>query len=141
MPTPTPPVPTILVVDDDAAVRLIAARILSGWGFRVQEAETAEEAFAALLSARDRPQLILIDIILPGADGVTLAEQIQEEWPGQRVLYMSSYPAEILRAHRVDGPVLVKPFTQDELLRQVEAALTRQPPDQVRAAPQTRRSG
>jgi CheY-like chemotaxis protein len=133
MPTPTPPVPSILVVDDDTTVRLIASRILSGWGFRVREAETAEEAFAALLTTRDRPQLILIDVVLPGADGVTLAQQILEEWPGQPILYMSAYPAEVLRAHRVDAPVLVKPFTQAELLRGVEEALS--PPG--RAAPIT----
>ncbi len=124
MPTPTPPVPSILVVDDDTTVRLIASRILSGWGFRVREAETAEEAFAALLTTGDRPQLILIDVVLPGADGVTLAQQILEEWPGQPILYMSAYPAEVLRAHRVDAPVLVKPFTQAELLRGVEEALS-----------------
>jgi len=135
MPTPTPLVPSILVVDDDPNVRLVAARILGGWGFRVREAETAEEAFAALLSEPDRPQLILIDVILPGADGVTLAGQVCEEWPNQRVLYMSAYPAEILRARRVEGPVLVKPFTQDELLRQVEAALTRKPGEPVTDAP------
>jgi CheY-like chemotaxis protein len=111
-------------VDDDPNVRRVAARILGGWGFRVREAETAEEAFADLVSEPDRPQLILIDVILPGADGVTLAQQVREEWPDQRVLYMSAYPAEILRARRVQEPVLVKPFTQDELLRQVEAALT-----------------
>jgi CheY-like chemotaxis protein len=137
MPTPTPPVPSILIVDDDPNVRLIAARILGGWGFRIREAETAEEAFAVLLSGADRPQLILIDVILPGADGVTLAQQIHEEWPNQRVLYMSAYPAEILNARRVQGPVLVKPFTQDELLRQVEAALTRTPGAQVTAGSQT----
>jgi DNA-binding response OmpR family regulator len=135
MPTPTPPVPSILVVDDDPNVRLIAARILGGWGFRVREAETAEEAFAVLLSEPDRPQLILIDVVLPGADGVTLAGQVREEWPDQRVLYMSAYPAEILRARRVEEPVLVKPFTQDELLRQVEAALTRKPGEPVTDAP------
>ncbi len=138
MPTPTPPVPTILVVDDDAAVRLIASRILGGWGFQIREAETAEEAFAALLSQPDRPQLILIDVVLPGADGVTLAEQIHEEWPDQRVLYMSAYPAEVLRARRMNAPVLSKPFTQDELLRQVEAALTREPWRQVIAVPPLR---
>lgn len=135
MPTPTLTVPSILVVDDDANVRLIASRILGGWGFRIREAETAEEAFAVLLSTRDRPQLILIDVILPGADGVTLAEQIREEWPSQRVLYMSAYPAEVLQAHRVDAPVLTKPFTQEELLRQVEAALTRSVEAEVTAEP------
>ncbi len=127
MPTPTPPVPSILIVDDDPSVRLIAARTLAGWGFRIREAETAEEAFAVLNSEPDRPQLILIDVVLPGADGVTLAGQVREEWPDQRVLYMSAYPTEILRARRVEEPVLEKPFTQDELLRQVEAALARAP--------------
>jgi DNA-binding response OmpR family regulator len=135
MPTPTPPVPSILIVDDDPNVRLIAAKTLAGWGFRIREAETAEEAFAALMSEPDRPQLLLIDVVLPGADGVTLAGQVREEWPNQRVLYMSAYPAEILRARRVQEPVLVKPFTQDELLRQVEAALTRAPNAPVTSAP------
>jgi CheY-like chemotaxis protein len=133
MPTPPRSVPTILVVDDDATVRTIASRILGGWGFRVCEAETAEEAFAALLSARDRPQLILIDVILPGADGVTLAELILEEWPDQRLLYMSAYPAEVLRAHGVNAPVLVKPFTQNQLLQRVETALVEQARRQVTA--------
>lgn len=128
MPTPTPPVPTILVVDDDANVRLIASRILGGWGFRIREAETAEEAFAALFSEPERPQLILIDVILPGADGVTLAQQIREEWPDQRVLYMSAYPADMLRGLGVEQPVLVKPFSQEELLRGVEAGLRSHPP-------------
>ncbi len=135
MPTPTPPVPSILIVDDDPNVRLIAAKTLAGWGFRIREAETAEEAFAVLTSEPDRQQLILIDVVLPGADGVTLAGQVREEWPDQRVLYMSAYPAEILRARRVEEPVLVKPFTQDELLRQVEAALTRAPKGTAADAP------
>ena len=135
MSIPSPSVPSILVVDDDATVRLIASRILSGWGFHVREAETAEEAFAALLTTPDRPQLILIDIVLPGADGVTLAQQILEEWPAQRVLYMSGYPDEVLRAHRVNAPVLVKPFTQEALLRQVEAALTAPPRAGITARP------
>ena len=77
MPTPTPPVPSILIVDDDPNVRLIAAKTLAGWGFRIREAETAEEAFAALMSEPDRPQLLLIDVVLPGADGVTLAGQVR----------------------------------------------------------------
>lgn len=123
MPSPTPPVPSILVVDDDADVRQIASRILGTWGFRVREAETAEEAFAALLSEPDRPQLILIDLVLPASDGVTLAQQIREEWPHQRVLYMSGYPAEVLRASGSDAPVMEKPFTPGQLLQHVEAAL------------------
>jgi two-component system cell cycle sensor histidine kinase/response regulator CckA len=135
MPQPTmPAVPSILVVDDEVAVRRSAYRCLSEWGFRVLEAETADDALAVLFAARDRPQLVVIDIILPGKDGITLAQQIREEWPAQRILYMSAYPLEVLVGHGfhdLDGGFLVKPFTRDTLLREVEAALSRPAPSRA----------
>jgi CheY-like chemotaxis protein len=122
-------VPSILVVDDEPIVRGAVIRILSGWGFRVHEAETAEEAMTVLTSfAGERPQLVIIDIILPGDNGVELARQIREEFPSQRVLFMSAYPQDVLWAEGLRDTTEVfmsKPFTSEELIRKVEAALTR----------------
>lgn len=136
MPTPTKPVPGILVVDDEPIVRGAVIRALSGWGFRIHEAETAQEAMTVLTAfAGEQPQLVIIDIILPDDNGVRLAEQIREEFPTQRILYMSAYPRDVVWTEGLrDGTeeFLPKPFTAEELIRKVEAALTGAGPAAVR---------
>jgi two-component system, cell cycle sensor histidine kinase and response regulator CckA len=120
--------PSILVVDDQATVRRMAHRLLSEWGFRVFEAETGEEAMEVLATARVRIQLVIVDIVMPLADGVQVTRKILERWPDQRVLYMSAYPAEVLREYglnELDVPFLAKPFTREELLSGVSDALAR----------------
>ncbi|HEX2610089.1 MAG TPA: response regulator [Gemmatimonadales bacterium] len=118
--------PSILVVDDQPTVRRMAHRLLSEWGFRVFEAETGEEAMEVLETARAGVQLVIVDVVMPLADGVQVTRHIQERWPGQRVLYMSAHPAEVLSQYglaELDVPFLAKPFTRDELLTKVSGAL------------------
>ena len=118
--------PSILVVDDQPTVRRMAHRLLSEWGFRVFEAETGEEAMEVLETARAGVQLVIVDVVMPLADGVQVTRHIQERWPGQRVLYMSAHPAEVLAQYglaELDVPFLAKPFTRDELLTKVSTAL------------------
>jgi two-component system, cell cycle sensor histidine kinase and response regulator CckA len=120
--------PSILVVDDQATVRRMTHRLLSEWGFRVFEAESGEEALDVLEAARAGIQLVIIDVVMPIADGVQLSRSIQERWPGQRILYMSAHPAEVLVQYglsELDAPFLAKPFTRDELLTKVSEALAR----------------
>jgi DNA-binding response OmpR family regulator len=79
-------------------------------------------------STKLRVDLIIIDVVLPGMDGVALAQQIWEEWPDKRVLFMSGHPAEVLAQHgltELDAPFLAKPFTRDEALAKVREALER----------------
>ena len=133
--TEFPRIPHILVVDDEPIVRGAVMRILSGWGFRILEAETAEEAMTVLTSsAGERPQLVIIDIVLPGDNGVELARQIRDEFPEQRILFMSAYPKEVLWEEGLrDGTeaFMAKPFTADGLIRAVEAALTQPRPAEI----------
>ena len=78
--------------------------------------------------ARGRIDLIMIDVVMPDCDGVELARRILEEWPDQRILYMSAHPAEVLMRHgltTLDVPFLAKPYTRDEALAKVRAALER----------------
>jgi two-component system cell cycle sensor histidine kinase/response regulator CckA len=118
--------PSILVVDDQATVRRMAHRLLSEWGFRVFEAESGEEAMEVLETAKSGVQLVIVDVVMPFADGVQVTQRIRERWPGQRTLYMSAHPAEVLMEYgltELDAPVLAKPFTRDELLTKVSQAL------------------
>jgi two-component system cell cycle sensor histidine kinase/response regulator CckA len=118
--------PSILVVDDQATVRRMAHRLLSEWGFRVFEAESGEEALEVLETARVGIQLVMVDVVMPLADGVQVTRAIQQRWPGQRTLYMSAHPAEVLVQYglsELDAPFLAKPFTRDELLTKVSEAL------------------
>jgi two-component system cell cycle sensor histidine kinase/response regulator CckA len=120
--------PSILVVDDQPTVRRMAHRLLSEWGFRVFEAESGEEAMEVLETARAGIQLVIVDVVMPLADGVQVTRHIQERWPGQRTLYMSAHPAEVLAEYGVselEVPILAKPFTRDELLTKVSEALAR----------------
>ena len=120
--------PSILVVDDQPTVRRMAHRLLSEWGFRVFEAESGEEAMEVLETARSGVQLVIVDVVMPLADGVQVTRHIHERWPGQRILYMSAHPAEVLAEYglsELEVPFLAKPFTRDELLTKVSEALAR----------------
>ncbi|HEY9014497.1 MAG TPA: response regulator [Gemmatimonadales bacterium] len=123
-----PGVPHILVVDDQATVRRMAHRLLNEWGFRVFEAESGEEAMEVLETARAGIQLVIVDVVMPFADGVQVSRRIQESRPNQRILFMSAHPAEVLAQYgltELSVPFLAKPFTRDELLAKVSEALSR----------------
>ncbi len=104
----------------------MAHRLLSEWGFRVFEAESGEEGMEVLETARSGIQLVIVDVVMPFADGVQVTARIRERWPTQRILYMSAHPAEVLIEYgltTLDAPFLAKPFTRDELLTKVSEAL------------------
>jgi two-component system, cell cycle sensor histidine kinase and response regulator CckA len=122
------PATTILVVDDERLSRRVAYRILTEEGYRVLEAESAPEALDVLSQARGRVNLVIVDVVMPDCDGVELAWLVREEWPDQRVLYMSAHPAEVLVQHglvSLDVPFLAKPYTRDEIMAKVHQALER----------------
>jgi two-component system, cell cycle sensor histidine kinase and response regulator CckA len=130
--------PSILVIDDQPTVRRMAHRLLSEWGFRVFEAESGEEGMEVLNTARAGIQLVIVDIVMPFADGVQVTQRIRERWPQQRILYMSAHPAEVLVEYGLtefDAPFLAKPFTRDELLAKVSAALSQTVSRPVREPP------
>ena len=104
----------------------MAHRLLSEWGFRVFEAESGEEGIEVLETARAGIQLVIVDVVMPFTDGVQVAGLIRKRWPGQRLLYMSAHPAEVLVEYgltKLDAPFLAKPFTRDELLTKVSESL------------------
>jgi len=132
---------TILVVDDERISRRVAYRILSEEGYRVLEAESAPEALDVLSQARGRVDLLMLDVVMPECDGVHLGQLVLEEWPDQRILYMSAHPAEVLVQHgleSLDVPFLAKPYTRGEALNMVRQALERRRTTDSEAHPERR---
>jgi two-component system cell cycle sensor histidine kinase/response regulator CckA len=121
---------TILVVEDEPAVRVIAAELLSRAGYRVIEAGGPD---AALALSHDRPpDLLLTDVVMPGMSGSELGELLCGRFPGLRVLFMSGYTDDIVMRHGVRERRLAfveKPFTRTTLLESVRNALDDTPGD------------
>jgi two-component system cell cycle sensor histidine kinase/response regulator CckA len=121
---------TILVVDDVRVVRQVSYRLLSDAGYRVFEAASAAEALEVLMTAQRPVDLVLVDVMMPEMSGVELVQRIEARWPTMRVLFMSAYQAEVLVREGLEHPnviFLAKPFTRDELLGKVTAALQQEP--------------
>ena len=124
-----PPYVTVLVVDDERISRHVASRMLRELGLRVLEADGAEEALDVFRISQRPIDLVLLDVVMPETDGVELARQILAHRPGQRILFMSAHPAEVLAEHGLqdlDVSFLAKPYTMDELLSKVRQAMERQ---------------
>jgi two-component system cell cycle sensor histidine kinase/response regulator CckA len=117
---------TILLVDDDEAVRLVARAILRKSGYRVIEASNAGEA---LLHAEGHPgpiHLLVTDVVMPQMSGPTLAQRLAASQPAMKVLCMSGYTDDsIVRHGIIEGRIafLQKPVTPQGLARKVRAVL------------------
>jgi DNA-binding NtrC family response regulator len=117
---------TVLVIDDDDAVRGVVERILDRSGFHVLTTTNAEDA---LVLAAERPgdiDLVLSDVVMPGMLGTELAKRLRLQQPTMPVLLMSGYapPAVSEGGSFEDGVLLVdKPFSAASLLRKVHEAL------------------
>ena len=113
---------TILLVEDEAAVRRLVGEILSRLGYRVLVASDGIEALALSREFAEPIQLLLTDVIMPGMDGRELAERMMITRPDTRILFMSGYAEPPIP----DEVLLQKPLTPDALARKV-AAILRQP--------------
>jgi signal transduction histidine kinase/CheY-like chemotaxis protein len=115
----------ILLVDDDADVRPIAAAMLNDAGYDVMEAPSGAAALDALERANSQTALVLADIAMPGINGVEFAAIVRRTWPALPVLLMTGYAdLDLLRTGR-NLDVLRKPFTAAELQAKVQRALDR----------------
>ncbi len=117
---------TILLVEDDAAVRQITQRILESCGYTVLAAEDGEEAERACWSHRGPVHLLLSDVILPGTSGRQLAESVVEAHPECKVLLVSGYTDDRLVQHGLDSQrisFLQKPYSPIALAIRVRSVL------------------
>ncbi len=120
---------TVLLVEDDAAVRQLARRVLERRGYHVLEAADPTDALLAVIPAHDAPiDLLVTDVVMPGMDGHELAERVAALYPGIRTIFMSGYTEdEVIRRGIVTGSSLFlqKPFGPPDLTRSVREILDR----------------
>jgi hypothetical protein len=125
-PEPAPGPATILVVDDDAGLRALVSLLVAEAGYRVLAAGSPAEALGLASQERFPIELLLTDVVMPGMSGPELAKRLASQRPGLRVLYMSGYEDKTVverTGRRRADDLLAKPFTPDDLLARVEAAI------------------
>ena len=118
---------TVLLVEYNGAVRTVTLRILSYGCFRVLEADTAE--VGVLIASAWQIDVVVTDVIMPGASGPEMVRRLRADDPTLPVLYISGYNEERLEEEQPDDATLFleKPFRADALLRSVHALLDATP--------------
>ena len=120
----------ILVIEDHPTQLKLAHHVLSAAGHNVSEAEAAEQAFASI--SQDRPQIILLDLILPGMDGLTLVRMLKAD-PATRdihVVAVTSYPERFSKAAALAAgcdAYLLKPLNTRTLPAELSAVVAGKP--------------
>ncbi len=124
----------LLVVEDEERVRDLVVRALASSGFRVHEASDGREALDRF-SEYEPIDMLVADVMMPGMDGIQLAENLVSRCPGLRVLFISGYPVDTLRERQAVLPrsiqLLEKPFTPAALVAKVNEVLAEQPKSSV----------
>lgn len=116
---------TILVVDDEPQIRRVLRTTLSGNGYDVILAKDGQEAIEMVI--RERPDLILLDVNMPGMSGLEACSKIRLSFPGP-IIMVTVRNSEQDKIHALDSGAddyVVKPFTIGELLARIRAALRR----------------
>ena len=119
----------ILLVDDDAAVRVTTRRLLERLDFAVVEAENGIEALEVFRARRADIAVVLSDIRMPGMDGFRLAREVRALDPAFPILFISGFDAQMHKDRRglEDIAMLAKPFALDKLLQMLRAAIAARP--------------
>jgi two-component system cell cycle sensor histidine kinase/response regulator CckA len=118
---------TVLVAEDEPAVRQLVRQTLEQCGYTVLEAKDGYEALRVIEQRTSEIHLLLTDVIMPLMNGSELAKRLESIHPGMKILYMSGYTDEVLAFHGIAQPeidFIQKPFTPSELVGKVELALS-----------------
>jgi DNA-binding NtrC family response regulator len=118
---------TVLVVEDEDGLRELARRLLLRQGHTVLVAANADEALR-LFEANQSIDVLLTDVVMPGASGPDLTRRLVEQRPALRVIYMSGYTEDAIVQHGVLEPgitFLNKPFTSETLGAKIREVLER----------------
>lgn len=119
---------TVLLVEDDAAIRQLTKKILQNYGYNVLEASNGEHALRVVKDRSKKALLhiLLTDVVMPLMDGKTLAENIIKITPDIKIVYMSGYAAEYTNIGNMideNKNFIQKPFSADELVKKIRSIL------------------
>jgi two-component system, cell cycle sensor histidine kinase and response regulator CckA len=116
---------TILLVEDNEALRELTSSLLTESGYTVLEAETPEKAIQIARQHAGPIHLLLTDVVMPGINGRVLVEKLTPIRPGLKVVYMSGYTGFTHRGLLDSQAVLLqKPFTREALLSKIHGVLS-----------------
>ena len=121
---------TLLLVEDNDAIREISAQALRRRGYTVFEARNGEEAIDWASKSVLLADMLITDVVMPGMSGPNLAARMLQQMPNLRVLYMSGYTDDATEVHGAfwgGVPLLQKPFTPSQLAESVRMALDHNP--------------
>jgi PAS domain S-box-containing protein len=119
---------SILLVEDDARIRVFAQKVLMRLGHTVHSFPNGQEALAAVSSLRPAPELLITDVVMPGMNGRVLAERVALTLPTIRVLFASGYTQNVIVTQGVlkDGiEFLAKPYSVEQLARRIAEVLAK----------------
>jgi len=117
---------TVLLIEDDALVRQLTARILRRQGYNVLVATQADEAIELASDQSMRIDLFLSDVVMPGESGPSVIERLSAERPAAKVLFMSGYPGDDMSRRGIDEAsfrFLAKPYSSEQLVQRVRQVL------------------
>jgi PAS domain S-box-containing protein len=126
-PPPARGTETVLLVDDDAAVRHLGQSVLEKYGYRVLTAEDGGQALDVYRRGQERVDLVILDMTMPRLSGLDTLHQLRETDPGVRVLFTSGYTSDEGLALGEEGVLgfIPKPYAERDLARAVRGALDR----------------
>lgn len=117
---------TILLVEDEDAVRLFSARALRSKGYTVLEAANGEEALTLMKETKDKIDLVISDVVMPNMDGPTFINEINQLTYNPKVLFISGYTEDTFHNLLKDDAkiqFLAKPFSLSDLATRVKQIL------------------
>jgi CheY-like chemotaxis protein len=122
---------TILLVEDEDAVRRASAEFLTLHGYTVLEARDGLDALAVAKDYGSTIHLVVTDVVMPNLSGGQLAKELKSRRPEAKVLFVSGYAGKIVMEHKavnLETNFLQKPFTLKQLSSKIRKALTQAPP-------------
>jgi two-component system cell cycle sensor histidine kinase/response regulator CckA len=117
---------TVLLVEDEDAVRALNARMLAAKGYTVLEAASGQEALDLFEAEGGKVDLVVSDVVMPEMDGPTMLGHLRQRNPEVKVIFVSGYAEEAFRKNLPEGEhfhFLPKPFTMKQLIETVKGAM------------------
>ena len=117
---------TVLLVEDEDAVRMIGARALTSKGYKVIEASDGQGALEVIRAGEEAIDLVITDVVMPNIDGPTLVREVREIHPDMKVIFISGYAEDSFRdkvSEESDIHFLPKPFSLEQLAGKVKEVL------------------